>query len=60
MNLTNYEHKAMRDGDNKTVVEFKMKTECCSESEMRAALSFLAQESHKFHLESAKKIKCTL
>lgn len=60
MEKTSVEYCAHLDGSTGTVVEFKIKTECHSDNEMREALSFLAQQSHRFYLEAADKIKCTL
>jgi len=60
MEKASVEYCAQLDGSTGTTVEFKIKTECHSDDEMRAALSFLAQQSHRFYLETADKIKCTL
>lgn len=43
-----------------TEVEIKMKTECHTQDELDAAISFMAQCSRKFYLQAAEKISSTL
>ena len=39
-----------------TEVEIKIKAECPTQDGVRKALSFMAQSSHRFYLETAEKI----
>ena len=39
-----------------TEVEIKIKAECPTQDDVREALSFMAQSSHRFYLETAEKI----
>ena len=39
-----------------TEVEIKIKAECPTQDDVRKALSFMAQSSHRFYLEAAEKI----
>lgn len=43
-----------------TEVEIKMKTECHTQDELDAAISFMAQCSRKFYLQAAEKISSML
>ena len=43
-----------------TEVEIKIKAECPTQDDVRKALSFMAQSSHRFYLEAAEKINSTL
>ena len=43
-----------------TEVEIKIKAECPTQDDVRKALSFMAQSSHRFYLEAADKINSTL
>ena len=43
-----------------TEVEIKMKTDCHTQEELNAAISFMAQSSRKFYLQVAEKISNTL
>lgn len=42
------------------LVEITMKAECPTQDDARKALSFMAQSSHRFYLETAEKINSTL
>ncbi len=54
------EHNNIFKNKDGTEVEFKIKTECSTTEEMRRTLSFMAQSSHRFYLETAEKISNTL
>lgn len=43
-------------GENETEIQFKIETVCSTSEEMRNTLSFMAQSSHRFYLELAKKL----
>lgn len=43
-----------------TEIEIKVKTDCSTQDEMNAAISFVAQSSRKFYLQLATKINSTL
>lgn len=47
-------------GENETEIQFKIETVCSTSEEMRNTLSFMAQSSHRFYLELAKKINSVL
>lgn len=46
--------------ENGAEVEFRVKAECSTKEEMRKALSFIAQSSHQFYLETAETINSKL
>lgn len=48
-----------KDG-NGTEVEITVKTDCHTQNEMNAAISFMAQSARKFYLQLAEKINSTL
>lgn len=48
-----------KDG-NGTEVEITVKTNCHTQNEMNAAISFMAQSARKFYLQLAEKINSTL
>lgn len=50
------EYNQVFKNESGTEVEFKIKTECRTLDEMQKTLSFIAQSSHRFYLELAKKV----
>ena len=54
------EHSNVYRSEDGTEVEIKIKAECPTQDDARKALSFMAQSSHRFYLETAEKIKSTL
>lgn len=54
------EHRQKFTNEDGTELEFSIKNECLSRDNMRKTLSFIAQSSQKFYLETANKINNTL
>lgn len=46
--------------ENGTEVEITVETDCHTQEEMNAAISFMAQSARKFYLQLAEKISSTL
>ena len=46
--------------DDRIEVELNIKAKCLTQDDARKALSFMAQSSHRFYLETAEKINNTL
>lgn len=51
------EYSRTFEGDQGVGLEMKVKVECFTEESMRETLSFIAQSSHKFYLDTAKVCK---
>ena len=51
------EHSNIYRSEDGTEVEIKIKAECHTQDDARKALSFMAQCSHQFYLETAEKFK---
>lgn len=54
------EHERIFRNEDGTEIEFKVKAECSEFEGMRKTLSFIAQSSKRFYLETAEKINSTL